>query len=316
MSTLRDYVQQIKNLGRFRQSAPYKPCLLLAVIQLIEHGDIQENKIQLSPNLIDAFTKYIAKFPDWEGKIYNPFYYLKNDGFWYLCPNVNRETQLNSLSRRIPSSIRRLRELIAYAYLDEPLFNFLTQSHEREFIRQTIIEKYFPDRRQVIENVIREEQQIGEHRQLLIQEVGEHPFSYQVRSEQVEAENPIRRTAFRREIMRWYNYTCAVCQLRVVTEDGKSITDAAHIIPFHISYNDDIRNGISLCKLHHWAFDQGLISLNKNYEVKVSRLISEEGPAEWRFTNLHNKLICLPQNEILYPAQDALAWHREKVFRE
>ncbi len=315
MSALQVYVQQIENLGRFRQSAPYKPCLLLAVIQLIEHGDIRENKIQISPSLINAFTKYTAKFPDWEGKICNPFYYLKNDGFWYLCPKVDRERQLNSLSGRIPSPVSRLRELIAYAYLDEPLFNFLAQSHEREIIRRAIIEKYFLDRRQTIENVIREEQEIGEHRQLLIGEIKKHPFLYQVSSE-VEAENPIRTTAFRREIMHWYNYTCAVCLLRVVTEDGKSITDAAHIIPFHISYNDDIRNGISLCKLHHWAFDQGLISLDENYEVKVSRFISEEGPAEWRFSNLHNNLIFLPQEKMLYPAQDALAWHRETVFRE
>ena len=315
MNTLQEYVKKIENLGRFRKSAPYKPCLLLALIQLIEQGDIRENKIQLSPNLIDAFMKYTAKFSDWDGKIHNPFYYLKNDGFWYLYPNVNRETQLNSLSGRIPSSIRRLQELIAYAYLDEALFNFLTRYPEREIIRQTIIERYFPDCRQALENVIREEQQIGEHRQLLIQEVAEQPFSYQVRSELVETENPIRKTAFRREIMRRYNYTCAVCQLRVVTEDGKSITDAAHIIPFHISYNDDIRNGISLCKLHHWAFDQGLISLSEKYKVRVSKLIFEEGPREWRFRNLRDRKILLPQDEILYPAQDALAWHREEVLR-
>lgn len=318
MSTLQEYVEQIENLGMYRRDgeyAPYKPCLLLTIIQLIEQGDIRENKIQLSPNLIDAFNKYTAKFPNWDGKIPNPFYYLKNDGFWYLYPNVNRETQLNERSGRIPSSIRRLQELIAYAYLDEPLFNFLIQSHEREIIRQAIIDKYFRDCRQAIESVIREEQQIGEHRQLLIQ-FAEHPFSYQVGSEPVEERNPIRGTAFRREIMRWYNYTCAVCRLRVVTEDGKSITDAAHIIPFHISYKDDIRNGISLCKLHHWAFDEGLISVNERYKVRVSKIISEEGPEEQMFRNLRNRKILLPQDRILYPAQEALVWHRENRFRE
>ena len=110
-----------------------------------------------------------------------------------------------------------------------------------------------------------EEQQIGEYRQLLLQEVADHPFSYQVVPEPVEAENPNRSTAFRKEIMRLYNYTCAVCRLRIVTMDGESATDAAHIIPFHISHSDDIRNGISLCKLHHWAFDKGLISLSRTY---------------------------------------------------
>ena len=32
--------------------------------------------------------------------------------------------------------------------------------------------------------------------------------------------------------------------------------------------------------------------------------------------NLHNKDIFLPQQEMLYPAQEALAWHRDEVFRQ
>ncbi len=113
-----------------------------------------------------------------------------------------------------------------------------------------------------------------------------------------------------------YNYTCAVCQLRIVTMDGESATDAAHIIPFRISKNDDVRNGISLCKLHHWSFDKGLISLSRNYRVVVSRLIVEQGPMEWKLTTLRGKSILLPEHDQLHPAQDALDWHREKVLRQ
>ena len=116
--------------------------------------------------------------------------------------------------------------------------------------------------------------------------------------------------------MRIYNYTCAVCRLRIVTMDGESATEAAHIIPFNISHNDDVRNGICLCKLHHWAFDKGLISLSKNYKVMVSPLMSDRNPTEWMLTAQQNITILLPERYLLNPAQDALAWHREEVFRQ
>ena len=112
-----------------------------------------------------------------------------------------------------------------------------------------------------------------------------------------------------------YDYTCAVCRLRIITMDGESATDAAHIIPFRISKNDDVRNGISLCKLHHWVFDKGLISLSTTYQVLVSPLMSDRRPTEWMLTELQNKSILLPERNQLYPAQDALDWHREEVLR-
>ena len=98
MDTLQEYLQMIENLRRYPK-APYKPCLLLAIIQLIEQGDILENRIRLSNHLKDAFARYVAQIPGWDPKnIRNPFYHLKNDGFWHLIPNVDRTRQLSSLT--------------------------------------------------------------------------------------------------------------------------------------------------------------------------------------------------------------------------
>ena len=69
-------------------------------------------------------------------------------------------------------------------------------------------------------------------------------------------------------------------------------------------------------KSHHWAFEKGLISLDKNYKVIVSEFILERGPTEWLLTTLRDKSILLPEHDVLYPAQEALAWHREEIFRE
>ena len=48
--------------------------------------------------------------------------------------------------------------------------------------------------------------------------------------------------------------------MRVVLEGGLYIVDAAHLILFAETHDDDSRNGIALCKNHHWAMDRNLIA--------------------------------------------------------
>ena len=316
---LQKYVQKMQKLRRGEKGnegpAPHKPLLLLAVIDLIRQGQIDENRIFPFPDLAETFLKY------WSNVVANrasnfamPFFHLKGDKFWHLCPNPGKEDKLNR--HRKVNSISWIHEVVAYASLDEELFVLLTNSQDREVICQTLINKYFPNSKQEIESLIAEEQQIGEYRQLLIQEVAEHTVLYEEQTEPIEKENPNRSEAFRREIMRIYNYTCVVCRSRILTMEGESATEAAHIIPFRDTKDDNIRNGISLCKLHHWAFDEGLISFSKTYKIMVSELIFEEGPTEWMLTELRDKSILLPEHNLLSPSQDALRWHRERIFRK
>ena len=312
--TLEKYVQKMKRLriDRAHKDAPHKPLLLLAVIEMIEQEQIQENKIYFSPALAETVMKYWVEVTDRKFNIALPFFHLKSDGFWHLHPNPGQKKVLEG-ARQI-RSISGVQEVIAYASLDDDLFVLLTDAGSREIIRQTLISTYFSNFRQKIESLITERQEIGEYGQLLIQEV-EHPFSFQKPTAPTPKEEPIRSAGFRKAIMRLYKYTCAVCRLCIITTDGESATEAAHIIPFRISQNDDVRNGVSLCKLHHWAFDKGLISLSNTYKVIVSPLFVEQGPMEWRLTKLRGKSILLPEHDQLHPAPDALDWHREKVLR-
>ena len=312
--TLQKYVQKMKRLrvDRAHGVAPHKPLLLLAVIELIERGQIRENKIPLSPDLAETFMRYWSKVTNRKPNIALPFFHLKSDGFWHLHPNPGYEKALE-IANRI-TGISRLREVIAHVSLDDDLFVLLTDTGDREIIRQTLIYVYLLEFKQEIESLIAERQQITEYGQLLISEV-EHLFSPQEPAVPTPKEDPIRSAGFRQAIMGLYDYTCAVCRLRIVTMDGESATDAAHIIPFRISKNDDVRNGISLCKLHHWVFDKGLISLSKTYQVLVSPLMSDRRPTEWMLTELQDKSILLPERDQLYPAQDALKRHREEVLR-
>ena len=312
---LQKYVQKMQKLriDRAHGAAPNKPLLLLAVIELIEQGQMPENKVTLSPDLAETFLKYWSRVTDRKPNIAMPFFHLKSDGFWHLHANTGCETALRVVTQI--KTFSRLREIVAYASLDDELFTLLTSSYDREVLRQTLIQTYLSEYKQTIEGILSETEQISKYRQKLLQQV-EHAFSLQEPVEPIQAEDQIRKTGFRQAIMGMYDYTCAVCELRILTMDGESVTEAAHIIPFSESYNDDVRNGISLCKLHHWAFDKGLISLSKTYEVIVSKLMLERGPTEWLLTTLRDKSILLPEQNELYPAQEALAWHREEIFRE
>ena len=318
-NSLQKYVEKMQKLRRGEKGdegpAPHKPLLLLSVIDLINQGHIYDNKIFPSPDLAETFLRYWSKIVVNRARNFAmPFFHLKGDKFWHLYPNPGKEEKLRN-TKRI-RKVSDLLEVVNYASLDADLFLLLANQQSREVIRQTLVDKYFPNAKLEIDGLLAEERQVGEYRQLLLQEVADHPFSYQVVPEPVEEENPNRSTAFRKEIMRLYNYTCAVCRLRIVTMDGESATEAAHIIPFHISHNDDIRNGISLCKLHHWAFDKGLISLSRTYKVIVSPLMSDRHPTEWMLTEQRDKSVLLPEHDLLHPAQDALKWHRDTVFRE
>ena len=314
INLLKKYIPKLTNLriDRAHGNAPHQPVLLLSIIELIEQGRVCENKITPSPELVETFVKYWSVITDRKPNLALPFFHLKNRNFWHHHPNPGYENALKVVPQI--KTVSRLREIMAYGYFDNDLFLLLTQPENREYIRQKLIDTYLAHKKQEIINLINEEQQISEYSDKIVEQV-ENAFISEGEFVQFEAESKIRKAGFRQAIMRIYKYTCSVCQMHILTLDGESVTEAAHIIPFSISKNDDVRNGISLCKLHHWAFDKGLISLNKTYKVIVSELISERGPTEWRLKTLQDKEILLPEHKELYPAQEALAWHREQQLR-
>jgi len=66
---------------------------------------------------------------------------------------------------------------------------------------------------------------------------------------------------FRHSVREAYRSTCIVCgvHLPVTNFNATPGVDAAHILPWSDYDLDETFNGLCLCKLHHWAFDEGLI---------------------------------------------------------
>lgn len=62
-----------------------------------------------------------------------------------------------------------------------------------------------------------------------------------------------------------YNYRCAMCGIQL------ELIQAAHIVPHsHEKGTDEIVNGISLCALHHSAYDRSLIYFDVNFNILIN----------------------------------------------
>jgi len=71
---------------------------------------------------------------------------------------------------------------------------------------------------------------------------------------------------FRHRVLTAYAATCAYCGVQL------KLVEAAHIIPVASDKStDETINGVSLCSLHHRAYDQNLISFDEKYRVEVSK---------------------------------------------
>ena len=125
---------------------------------------------------------------------------------------------------------------------------------------------------------------------------------------------PNRDKAFREIVVREYQNACAVCEMKFDWQ-GLIEATAAHIVPKHKNGTDDPRNGLSLCRTHHWAFDTGVFALSDNYEVLLSPSIQEADSCNFPLLEMEGKPILLPSHEVLQPHLDAVEWHRENTWR-
>jgi putative restriction endonuclease len=114
--------------------------------------------------------------------------------------------------------------------------------------------------------------------------------------------------------MKIYNYQCAISGMKIEASRNIQMIDACHIVPFAISKNDTIKNGISLSPNLHRAFDRGLITINNDYTVVVTSKIIES-KSSYSISQFEGKKNLLPQNYNFYPDTENLKWHRKERFR-
>ncbi|MFQ5435384.1 MAG: HNH endonuclease [Anaerolineae bacterium] len=296
--------------------APHKPILLLSVIDLFAQGSITANLIELTPELGELFTFYWATiFPPQTGKRGNialPYFFLKSDGFWHLVPRPGKETIL-AATRKI-QAVTHLQELTLGARLDEDLYALLQTEDGRSRLRHTLITTYFtPDLQEALLKQTEVNVAAFEYSEILLEEARqEHTDTIK---KLAEKEKPVRDQGFRHAIVKIYEHRCAICGIRILTVDGHTAIAAAHIIPWSKSHNDHPRNGLALCHLCHWVFDEGLVAFTDKYHIKASPQLSAASNLPGHLLGFVGKGLIGPSDEVFWPFLDSIRWHRKHVFR-
>jgi len=116
----------------------------------------------------------------------------------------------------------------------------------------------------------------------------------------------LHQAAFREFVLDAYNRRCTICRLQ-----HPELLDAAHIIPDADEGGEPVvPNGLSLCKIHHSAYDQNIIGITPDYDLRVRTDVLEEidGPMlEYGLKSVEGQKIILPGRKQDYPDKDRLA---------
>ena len=309
LQNLSYYTKKFTNLRVSRSSgiAPNKPILLLSIIEMIAQKQITTNQIYLSGELIATFLNFWSHLePVRQPDIGLPFYHLINDSFWHYKMKIGFDSLIAAKVKI--RTVSTIRTTVDYAYLDEELWTILQSPEERNVLTNAIVSIWFRDKKQKIEELLQVNAFAQLQEQLILQ--GGKVYT----PEEVEDEQNIivRDAAFRRIVINTYNHRCAFCGLQILDTNVQNIVDGSHIKPFSQFYDDRIDNGLSLCKNHHWAFDQFWFTIDDDYTIIVCDTIREDSPNSKPISAFKGEQMILPTQPQYYPRLDALQWHRKE----
>lgn len=115
----------------------------------------------------------------------------------------------------------------------------------------------------------------------------------------------LHQSSFRERVLRAYRDQCALCRLR-----HRELLDAAHILPDTEPEGEPlVSNGLSLCKLHHAAFDRYFVGIREDYVVEVRPDILDENDGPMLIHGLqkiHGTRIIVPRITELRPNPEFL----------
>lgn len=111
--------------------------------------------------------------------------------------------------------------------------------------------------------------------------------------------------AFRARVIGAYETRCTICQIR-----HGSLLDAAHITADgDETSTTSVTNGLSLCKIHHAAYDNNILGIDAEYRVHVRIDILEEidGPMlQHGIKEMDDRTLWLPRQSEQRPDRERL----------
>lgn len=313
------YLNSFKKLriDRAHGIAPHKPVLLLSVLQAFQNNLITSQRIYITPELVALFKANwsLLVTSNHDCRFALPYYHLTSDEFWKLIPKTGFENilQLNSSMR----SFANLNAAVDCAVIDDDLFLLMKDKKSNSILEQFLLDEYFPDTKNNFSNSSGGQQKMFDdiEGKILHKDAAEYRNEIKkLMQQQNEEEIFLRGSLFKREIPKIYNNTCCISGMKIDATINVSMVDACHIVPFSESYNDTVTNGIALCPNLHRAFDRGLIAIDNNYKVVVSKSFTED-ESNYSIHGFDGKEILLPKQKEYFPLKENLSWHKQNIFK-
>lgn len=133
---IKNEIIEIRRGGSKDTPKPHKLLMLLAVIDLLDEGRIQTNRIYFNEALIQSFERnfrHYSSLDDWcqPGP---PFFHLRSSEIWFHKVRSGREEQYSKLTTS-GGGTKRILDNIEYAYLSDEAWQVLSDPSMRGKIR-------------------------------------------------------------------------------------------------------------------------------------------------------------------------------------
>ena len=280
--------ETLRQWGSGGERAPHKPLLVLYAIGKLLRGedrlisytdDIEENLENLLREFGPRRDSYNPQFPFWR---------LQNDGIWEVSDANNIRQTVSG-----DAFITDLRNYNVSGGFNEAISEKLQNDSELTLeIVRSLLDAHFPS---------------SLHEDIL------QAVNIELPLQAFDAR--IRRHNFRANILRAYEYKCAICGFDVKLGTLPIALEASHIKWESHGGPSETVNGLALCVMHHKLFDRGAFTLSKQLQILVSDdAHGTKGFQEW-LMDFHGKKINFPQRQSYYPEMEFIGWHVRQVFK-
>ena len=279
--------EDVKVWKRGGERAPHKPLLVLYAIgrllqgegRLLSYAEVDKELGELLREFGPKRQNYQTQFPFWR---------LQNDGVWEI-PEAYLVSQTSS-------GDARKSDLDVYEIsggFTEDIARLLQDDPELALrIAQGMLDAHFPS--SIHEDILQ---------------------AVEIELPSAVHGNGRRYSKFLANVLKAYEYKCAVCGFDVRLRHQPVALEAAHIKWQQAGGPDVETNGLALCVLHQRLFDRGAFSLSDELQIMVSdEANGSAGFQEW-LMRFHGQHLKFPQRQSYYPDGKFVSWHVKEVFQ-
>ncbi|SDC76341.1 MULTISPECIES: HNH endonuclease [unclassified Candidatus Frackibacter] len=268
-------------------------------ITLNHRGEVHKDQRQEWENKLGKFIKYFREKNEFS---------LKEvvDKFEF---NISREAISKYEHASSGIGLDKLFEIMRVLNIKPQYLELLGYSHLPSKLKKNNISM---KQLKVLIELVKENTSLTNFKKRYIEKVNEHNqhTKYYIEDKKTEINIRSGHTQFAERIKENYNYECAICGINT-----KEILICSHIIPWSKDKEKriDESNAICLCALHDKLFDKGYITINNNYEIKLSSLIKKDKKLYKILREIKGETIKKPSKG--KPNKDYLKYHRDNIFK-